>query len=270
MAVHPVSRVIGSVLLLVVAGLAAPAPASADLGNCYPYDGLQPHQGGAEHDVSSSSRGVYGLITLRFPDLCNTPQKDPFGSWDTASTVYVMVTNYGNQGAYGRWYQVGHVRQKGNGCAYHYMQYNPGDGSPIVTDLGPCATPNGTKYRYYIQKLSDDLGFFWDSRVLYDSNGALAYAFNGDPSSLAWTTEDGEYSSEVINEHDQSGGGNLTRAKLENAGYYNSSLTLVNADIPATDRFCQLCNPSTNGFPVGPYNTNWTNTRSFEIWTDGF
>lgn len=240
-----------------------PMPARADLGNCTFNDGYQPHQGGAEPAVTSSARGIFGIITVRLPDLCNSPS-DP---QDSGSTVYVMLTNYSLGGTV--WFQIGYRRLAGNGCAHLYTQRLDMQGVLTDVDAGFCGGA-GVKKRFVIKKLQDDVGFYWQSYVLQDSDGTMFWDAPGDPTALGFSIGDGEYSSEVINEADQSGGGNASRAKLENAVWYDSNLNIVYADIPSGDRHCQRCNPSTDGFPVGPYNTNWLTNRSFEIWTDGF
>jgi len=85
------------------------------------------------------------------------------------------------------------------------------------------------------------------------------------PASLGFTIDDTQYSSEVINKHDQSGRGNLSRVKIESAYRKNSTDVWVPADIPAgADRLCNPCGSA------GPFNTNWLTNRAFEVWTDGF
>lgn len=250
------------------ASAVVPERVSADLGACAAFDGNQPHQGGSEPAVTSTSRGVFGIIRTRLPDLCNPPIPiNPFnGSLDSGSTVYVMVTNYGD--GVPNWYQIGYNRVPGDTCSHAYMQWLPSSGTGVYS-VGPCLTA-GIKYRYGAKKLQDDLGFYWNSYILKDADGTLFWDAPGDPESLGFTAADAEYSAEVINENDQSGGGNLTRATLENAVWYDGNLNIVYSDIPAADRFCQLCNPSSDGFPVGPFNTRWLTNRSFEVWTDGF
>jgi hypothetical protein len=85
------------------------------------------------------------------------------------------------------------------------------------------------------------------------------------PTSLGFTIDDSQYSYEVLNEADQSGGGNLSRGKLESAYWKNSSDVWVAADMPPVDRLCGYC-AGTNGH----YNSNWLTNRAFEVWTDGF
>jgi hypothetical protein len=115
-------------------------------------------------------------------------------------------------------------------------------------------------------ELQDDAGYYWRAFALKEDNQVLMYDALGDPSgaSVGFTIEDAEYSSEVINEHDQSGGGNASRGKLESLYYFDAALNAVPADIPSADRFCQLCGAA------GPYNTNWLTNRAFEAWTDAF
>lgn len=180
--------------------------------------------------------------------------------------MYIMITNYGD--GVSAWYQMGYLRHPGDTCSHAYTQWLP-TGGTASTQIGPCVSV-GVKYRYGIKKYQDDLGFYWNSYMLRDSDGTLFWDAPGDPESLGFTAADAEYSSEVVNEHDQSGGGNATRAALENAVWYDSNFNIVYADIPSSDRFCQGCNPSQNPFPVGPYNTNWLTNKSFQVWTDGF
>jgi hypothetical protein len=256
-----------TVLCSVASGL-VPSRANADLGTCSAFDGNQPHQGGAETAVTSSTRGVFGIITTRLPDLCNAPIPiNPIsGSLDSGSTVYVMITNYSD--GIPNWYQMGYNRVPGDSCSHAYMQWLPSSGTGVYA-VGPCVTA-GVKYRYGMKKYQDDLGYYWNSYVLKDADGILFWDSPGDPVSLGFTAAAAEYSAEVINERDQTGGGNAARGLLENAVWYDANLNIVYADIPAADRFCQNCNPSTNGFPVGPYNTRWLTNKTFEVWTDGF
>lgn len=83
----------------------------ADLGNCAPYTPLQPHQGGYESAVVGTSRGVVSRVYTKNYDLCNNPIMG-----DSASTAYVMLTREFDQGTYGRWYQIGHVKLPGSTC----------------------------------------------------------------------------------------------------------------------------------------------------------
>jgi len=81
---------------------ATPATVRADLGNCsFPVDHHN-HQGGLEPALSSTSHGIFGIVTVRLPDLCNNPG----GSNDTMSTMYVMLRP--NSGA--SWHQIGYWR----------------------------------------------------------------------------------------------------------------------------------------------------------------
>jgi hypothetical protein len=190
-----------------------------------------------------------------------------------------MLTNYADfytaDGikVWNPWYQIGIAKQPGQNCPHYYMQrWEPAfgadaNGNPVpLTDWSANCSPNGQKFRLRIQKLQDDLGFYWRSYVLKEADLSLAFEADGDPSgaSIGFTIADAEYSAEVIDEGDQSGGGNATRGKLESLYWFDANLAAIPAAIPAADRFCQLCGGA------GPYNTNWLTDRAFEDWTDGF
>lgn len=244
--------------LAVAAVLQFAGVASADLGDCVDIDGFQPHQGGNEHDPPSTARGVSGVITVRTPDLCNNPT-DP-ELFDSASTAYVMLNNLGDGVL--DWYQVGYVRRAIDAsCSRRiYSQRRTAAGQNFEV-YGPCATA-GVKYRFRIERETDGFDIWWRTYVLVESTQAVFWE-GPQPAALGFTIEDTQYSSEVFNEHDQSGGGNLSRLKIESAYWKNSTNVWVPANIPAgADRLCDLC-------PT-PYNSNWLTNRAFEVWTDGF
>ena len=123
------------------------------------------------------------------------------------------------------------------------------------SDTGPCV-PAGVAYRYVIKNLGGLNG--WAAYVLRNSDGTQVWGAPHDPIGLGFTIDDAEYSTEVINEADQAGGGSSSRGYLDSPKWYDSYMNPVNANIPSADRFCQRCNPSTDGYPVGPYNTDWS------------
>lgn len=253
------------VALLVVAltggtaSLATPLPVRADLGNCVtPVSMPQPHQGGWETALTSTSQGVFGIVTVRVPDLCNNL---PAGmNNQSMSTGYVMARNDAGTG----YHQVGYWRWPGAAnpnCSTWYEQHKV-VGQPMVTTGSAVCGTAGVSYRLRIRKLTDDLGTYWTTQVLRDTDGAQVFRAP-DRASIGFTVERGEYSFEVVNDgRDQSGGGNSARARLAGLAYYSSTGAIVAASIPAADRFCDLC-------PT-PYNSAWPTVSTLDVWTDGF
>ncbi|HLE89284.1 MAG TPA: hypothetical protein VI733_04450 [Candidatus Limnocylindria bacterium] len=145
------------------------------------------------------------------------------------------------------------------------MQYNPGTGGSITTDYSTSCSASITWYRFTIRHEDATPDDYWSSYVKLDSNGSTQWSAPSDPTSLAWSPDDAEISSEVFNDaRDQSGGGNSSRLTFDAGYWWQSDFTVVNLNMQGAERFCQLCGGS------GPYNTNWIDGNTFEVWTDGF
>jgi hypothetical protein len=165
----------------------------------------------------------------------------------------------------GVWYQIGYYRIPGDACVARAYTQRKIDSGQRFDQTGPCLT-SGTQYQFRLEKLHDDLGYYWRASIIRWSDSVLIWDAPGDPSSSSpgFTIADGEYQYEVINERDQSGGGNASRAKLASAYYWDANFNALPADMSGGELHCDDCDP------FGPYNTNWLNTRTFEDWTDGF
>lgn len=251
---------------VVAAGLTLPdQAAAADLGNCKPYTPIHPHQGGYETDLTGDSRGVYVEIYVKWPDLCNNPTD----RCDSASIAYDMIAPpVGVDG----WYQVGTIRRAWGAnpctgpqdvCSVYFMQYNPGNGGALVTDYAGSWPSSITWYRFVLKKIDADVDY-WSAYVLKHSDGVPQWFAPRDPAQLAWTPGDSEYSSEVLNEADQAGGSFQGRLTFNNAAWWTSTFSTVFANMQGAERACQFCDAN------GPYNINWNDGNTFEVWTDGF
>lgn len=232
----------------------------ADLGNCAAYTPQQPHHGGYESDIVSTTRGIVSRVYTKNYDLCNNPV-----GGDSASTAYLMLTREFDQGTFGRWYQVGNVKLPGKSCPVYYMQYNPGTGAPPTTNYSTACTASITWYRFVLKKFDATPDDYWAAYVLLDSTGIAQWNAPNDPISLAWFPDDAEVSSEVFNDaRDQSGGGNSSRLTFDAGYWWRVDFTAVPLNMQGAERACHLCGTS------GPYNTQWYDGNTFEVWTDGF
>ena len=231
-------------------------PALADLGNC---DEMAPtaFQGGSETDVVGTTRGVVSRVYVKYPDLCNHPELSNSGS---GAWVMLHVTWSGDI-----WYQVGMAKRPGDSCPHYFMQYNPAAEAPPITDWAGICPASATWYRFDLKKWNSQPSNHWDARVIRDSTNEVVWNAGPDPISLDFVPENAEYGSEVQNGgHDQSGGGVISRLTFDQARWYTDAGTIVWANMQGSERLCLMCGGG------GPYNTQWYDGNTFEVWTDGF
>lgn len=251
---------------LAVLQFLVPTPTRAvDLGECRTYTSLHEHQGGYETAVHPGAYGAVAVIRAREVDLCDNPVLID-GNWDSGSTVYVMLTNYSD--TVPGWYQTGWAKYPGyrsGSCAVHYTQYlyedfQSGPGTTFTT-IGNCVD-GGTEYRYKLRVDGNDTRSF-ARRV---SDDVIVWESPRDPEGIEFEAQDAEYSAEVFNNADVSGGNTSNRSWARELAWWNVNDIKVNADIPGGPgghRFCQRCGSD------GPYDTNWIQSDYFEVWTDG-
>jgi len=147
------------------------------------------------------------------------------------------------------------------------MQYNSGLPGGIVTDFATSCSSSATWYKFIMQKM-DAVDDYWSSWMILESNGGTQWSAPHDPINMAWTPEDADIASEVLNERrDQSGGGNASRLTFDAAYWWTNTMGVVNVNMSGAERICDYCDAS----PIpGPYNTRWFDGNTFEVWTDGF
>lgn len=252
--------VMASTLFLVATGANA-----AGLGQCRPFTSAQEHQGGYEPAVHPGAYGAVAVIRAREVDLCDNPVLVN-DNWDSGSTVYVMLTNYSAQAP--GWYQTGWVKYPGyrsGSCSVHYTQYlfedfQSGPGTTFTT-IGNCVV-GGTEYRYKLRIDGNDTRSF-ARRV---SDDVIVWESPRDPEGIEFEAQDAEYSAEVFNNADVSGGNTSNRSWARELAWWNVNDVKVNAVIQGGSgghRFCQRCGSE------GPYNTDWLSSDYFEVWTNG-
>jgi hypothetical protein len=237
--------------------------AYADLGNC-DEAATEKFQGGSETDVVSTTRGVVTRAYLKLPDLCNNPDLSASGS-----AAWVALHRYEPQYA-DVWFQVGAVRRVGDTCLHFFMQYNPLSGGTI-TDYSIGCAATITWYRFVLKKHDANPDDWWQAYVLLDSNGVLQWDAPNAPISIDFYPDGAQLASEVRNGgHDQSGGGVASRLTFDGGAWWRSNWIAVTINMQGNERFCLLCGPSVPPGPNGPYNTQWYDGNTFEVWTDGF
>jgi hypothetical protein len=231
----------------------------ADLGQCE-NPGQPAHQGGDEFALVPSTTGVVSRVYTKTPDLCNI---GPVGFYNIGSASWVMLTN--NNLGFDYRYQVGTIREDGDPCLYFYMEYKAGQGTDVQRFSRPNCASSITWYRYDLHKISG----VWSARVFLDSTNQVMWTSPYVPT-IAWQPENAHYFSEVQNaKKDQSGGSNISRLTFDAARWYTSTGTVVLADMQGTERICQFCGTDPPLWSM-PYNTQWYDGNTFEVWTDGF
>lgn len=240
-------------------------PASAADINPACGDPDQDFHGGREADVVANVSGAVTRLYNKIPTLCiPSPLEEGSGSGSWVMlAVYPPPVSKADQ----QYYQVG-IKRAPDDCPHFFMSYDRGPGYAPVNNVSAGCASSITWYRYDLKKWNGVPDDWWDARVFVDATNVVIWNAPSDPISLYWDPTDALFSSEVQNgRHDQAGGGNTSRLTFDAARWYTSSGTIVWANMQGTERFCDWCNGST---PSYPYNTQWYDGNTFEVWTDGY
>jgi hypothetical protein len=143
------------------------------------------------------------------------------------------------------------------------MQWNPPNQQTVTRYSTSCAS-SGTWYTLALRHEYVGPYWTWESYVLTSDNCCYVWQSPWDPQNLQYTPEDGEFSSEVINPHDQSGGSNNYPSYLDAAYWWDSSYNARYTNWQGSERFCQLCGTE------GPFNASYLDGNTVRLWTDGY
>jgi hypothetical protein len=258
-----------ALVLTVVQASSAPI-ALALWGVCEQFpQGQPPNQdfgyafhGGTEWDVIGTTTGAVSRVYTKNPAICVQPNQQ--AGYPRGSGSWVMLATDD-----GRYFQVGSIKEDPYiTCPRYFMSYKATPGGVPLKEFGPACTSSSTWYRFDLKKISG----FWHARIIVDATNQVVWDANDEPSSL-WPPDGpdlAQYASEVHNRrNDRAGGVNTTRLTFDLARWYTSSGTVVLANMQGTERFCHFCG-GTGTPPYNPYNTQWYDGNTFEVWTDDF